>query len=261
MLDLASPPVLTRITDKIIFFSSGHPFSQYLTSKWRRFPYIDTSGGNVSHAAISLAQYLGAREITLLGIDFSFPEGKSYSRGTYMYPLFRSAESRVNPLETLFFSFILKNSTIIKERVDGCIRYTTKPMISYKERLEVFLQKSKAAIIPLPGKGVPLNIDRRLKEEKQGSGGHILSAGAPKTDWKYFLKAYLTGLRALPEPYHPLSGYFRVLSKEEQSLWITQFPAATAIRESLGLKTVEGPELLKQVREWASVIILRALDR
>ncbi len=116
MLDLASPHVLTSFTDKLIFFSSGHPFSQYLTSHWRRLPVIDTSGGNVSHAALSLAGLLRPDEIYLFGVDFSFPEGKSYARGTYIYPLFRSQEQRTLPLETSFFSFLRRNERMIRDR-------------------------------------------------------------------------------------------------------------------------------------------------
>ena len=75
VLDLASPSFLTKQTDNIIFFTSGHPFSQFVNKNLRSYPYIDTSGGNVSHAAISLADKLGAKEIILFGVDFSYPQG------------------------------------------------------------------------------------------------------------------------------------------------------------------------------------------
>ncbi|MBA7620033.1 hypothetical protein ES703_27375 [subsurface metagenome] len=261
VLDLASPPVLTRLSEKTIFFSSGHPFSQYVTSSWRKFPFIDTSGGNVSHAAVSLALFLGAEEIYLLGADFSFPEGKSYCRGTYIYPLFRAQENRVRPLESLFFSFILKNNSIIKERVQGALRYTTLPMISYKERLENYLKSSSAVIIPLSGKGVPLNLPRRVDRKKNSIIGSILSAGAPKTDWRQFLQNYLLSVESLPEPYYPLSKYFSELSDEEQNLWITQYPAVATLRETPGKTHLEGTQLLKSVRKWSVSVIRRYLEK
>ncbi len=262
VLDLASPPVITRLTDKTIFFSSGHPFSQYVASNWRRFPTIDTSGGNVSHAAISLAQFLGAKKVYLLGADFSFPEGKSYCRGTYIYPLFRSMENRMQTLESLFFSFILKNNSIIKERVQGSLRYTTLPMISYKERLENYLINSSVQIIPLPGKGVPLNLTQKIASEPRKSSiiAGILSAGAPGSEWRKFLKNYLEGLKSLPTPYYPLVEYFNSLSEQEQTLWITQYPAAAALKESTG-GNIKGTEILERVRDWAVSIAARYLEK
>ena len=82
-LDLASPPFLARVrAGKLAFIASGHPFASYIDARWMHFPRIDTSGGNVAHAAVSLARDLGARKITLHGADFSYPGGKPYSRGT-----------------------------------------------------------------------------------------------------------------------------------------------------------------------------------
>ena len=55
-LDLASPPFLARTARRLAFIASGHPFARYIDSRWRRFPRVDTSGGNVAHAAVSLAR-------------------------------------------------------------------------------------------------------------------------------------------------------------------------------------------------------------
>ena len=259
VLDLASPPILTRLSNKTIFLSSGHPFSQYVSAHWRKFPVIDTSGGNVSQAAISLAQFLGADEIFLLGADFSFPEGKSYSRGTYIYPLFRSQESHLQTLESLFFSFILKNDVIIKDRMGDNLRYTTRPMIGYKERLEELLKPGNIRLTPLPGKGVPLKLPQIHPAARSSRKviGNILAAGAPTTNWENFLQEYLSGIKALPKPYNPLSQYFHELGGNDQSLWLTQFPAAAALRESEEKRA--GFELLERVREWTISIIQRHL--
>ena len=76
ILDLASPNRLARLTDRHSFFSSGHPFCAYVSSNFRPFPSLDTSGGNVTHAALSLAEALGADSCLLVGADFSYPEGQ-----------------------------------------------------------------------------------------------------------------------------------------------------------------------------------------
>jgi hypothetical protein len=234
LLDLASPPVLTRLTKRNAFFTSSHPLSLYLSTHWRPLPFIDTSGGNVSHAAVSLAEHLGAREIYLLGIDFSYPEGKAYCRGTYLYPLFRSQEDLLSPSESLFVSFILKNKTIIKDRVHGILRYTTRPLIGYKERLERYLQEFDARVIPLPGKGVPLELQPR-------AGSTLSSSGR--------------------RPTTPISRYLLDLQEDQRSLWITLYPAAAAFREHDRADATKEHLLLRRVRDWSIEVAHRYLER
>ncbi len=110
VLDLASPSTLCRLGDSVRFFSSGHPFCAYVSARWRPFPALDTSGGNVTHAALSLAEALGAETTLLAGADFSYPEGKSYARGTYIYGYFGQSQSRLSPLEALFSGFLFRGS-------------------------------------------------------------------------------------------------------------------------------------------------------
>jgi hypothetical protein len=260
LLDLASPPVLTRLTGNTTFFASSHPLSRYLSSHWRRLPFIDTSGGNVSHAAVSVARFLGAEQTYLLGVDFSYPEGKAYCRNTYLYPFFRSQESRLNPLESLFLSFIFKNTTMMKDRVQGALRYTTRPLIGYKERLERYLEDWDARVIPLPGKGVPL--ESRSKEKRDSEdGGRILASGAPKTDWRTFLKSYLEDLQALPRPSFPVSRYLYELDDSQRALWLTLYPAAAAFREHDPRDQTREHRLLGRVRDWSIGVATRSLDR
>ena len=260
LLDLASPPVLTRLTKRGIFFASSHPLSLYLSTHWRPLPFIDTSGGNVSHAAVSLAEYLGAREIYLLGVDFSYPEGKAYCRGTYLYPLFRSQEDLLSPSESLFLSFILKNKTIMKDRVHGILRYTTRPLIGYKERLERYLQEFDARVIPLPGKGVPLELQPRGRSARS-FGGKILAAGAPRSDWREFLRNYLKGLQDLPRPTTPISRYLLDLQEDQRSLWITLYPAVAAFREHDPKDAAKEHLRLRKVRDWSIEVARRFLER
>lgn len=260
LLDLASPPVLTRLTKRGIFFASSHPLSLYLSTHWRPLPFIDTSGGNVSHAAVSLAEYLGAREIYLLGVDFSYPEGKAYCRGTYLYPLFRSQEDLLSPSESLFLSFILKNKTIMKDRVHGILRYTTRPLIGYKERLERYLQEFDARVIPLPGKGVPLELQPRGRSARS-FGGKILAAGAPRSDWREFLRNYLKGLQDLPLPITPISRYLLDLQEDQRSLWITLYPAVAAFREHDPNDAAKEHLRLRKVRDWSIEVARRFLER
>lgn len=250
VLDLASPPVLTRQTDNLIFFSSGHPFSRFVTNYWRKFPAIDVSGGNVSHAALSLASLLGARTIYLAGVDFSFPGGKTYSRDSYQYSYYRSLENRLTPLESAFFTSIFKNRQVITEHCDGFNRYTTHSMISYKERMEKAISRLSAKVIPMAGKGLPLSMGSPKKQPAGPQVSHLFSQGPCGVSWKEFLEKYQSDIEKLNEPNFPVADYLNSLSHFEKDLWTTQYPAAASIREHLFKGNSDQSKLLKATRQW-----------
>ncbi|MDR1256852.1 MAG: DUF115 domain-containing protein, partial [Spirochaetaceae bacterium] len=62
-LDISSPPLLASRADRPFFFSGGHPLSAYVSRFFRPLPAVDTSGANVTFAALSLAERLGAKNI------------------------------------------------------------------------------------------------------------------------------------------------------------------------------------------------------
>jgi len=271
VLDLASPAVLTRLTRSVLFYSSGHPFSRYVNRHWRRFPVLDTSGGNVAHAAVSLALLLGAAEVSLIGIDFSYPQGKAYSRGTYLYPLFRSWEQRLRPLETQFLSFVFKNATIGREQLPDGIRYTTRPLIGYKERLEHSLEGATARVVQLPSLGVPLDLPQAPHPRGRSaspSGGvdharirQIFAPGPSRSDWREFLRGFLADLQALPAPRRPAGSYFLELGERQRAVWATLLPAAAAFRERTPELRRDPARLLSEVLDWSATAVSRAVDR
>jgi hypothetical protein len=261
ILDLASPPDLKRLTNRLFFFTSGHPFSQYVNSHWRQFPYIDTTGGNVSHAAISLADALGAHEIFLFGADFSYPEGKTYSRGTYIYPYFRIKENRLKPLDTLFYSFILRNVNIVKDKIGNKIRYSTKPMLSYKTRLEKSLRNISGKIIQFPGNGLPLDIDTKEPvAEENRKISTLYSAGKAKSDWSVFLRTYMKNLRELSPPKDPVAKYLVDLDPHERDLWFTLLPAAAALQREKPDCRSKGSLILDEVHSWSMSVLGHYLE-
>jgi len=248
VLDLASPSWLTRLSNNIVFFTSGHPFSQLVNHKWRSFPFIDTSGGNVSHAAISLADKLGAKEILLFGVDFSYPKGKSYARGTYLYPYFISKSNRFNTAENSFVSFIFFNKHTLSNKKEYGISYTTTPMISYKKRLETASYKINAKIKQIEGPGEKLILPKKDLIISTNITP-FFSAGSCSGDWKYFLKEYKKNLKKLPEPGISLSEYFSKLSSEQKDLCTTLYPAAAALRRK-GDQNINGSMILKDAVKW-----------
>jgi len=262
ILDLASPPILTRQTKKTVFFSSGHPFSLYVSKNWRHFPIIDTSGGNVTHAALSLTEKLQAQRIYLFGVDYSYPQGKAYSRGTYIYPLFRSAESRVNPLENLLFTFIMRNKSIDRIKNNGMIIYTTKPMSSYRTRLEKLINTLNIEVIQEKGMGKLLNIGSSSRNlDRTRTLYTLFSAGSSNTSWLEFIEEYYKRVKKLPAPYSPINKYFKSLSFEDKNIWLTQFPAAAAIRETENIQALKGRDILQKVKLWTLSKIDRVVNQ
>ncbi|MFA6508034.1 MAG: 6-hydroxymethylpterin diphosphokinase MptE-like protein, partial [Treponemataceae bacterium] len=155
-LDLASPPIVASRTQSPRFFSGGHPLTVYVSRSWRSFPRVDTSGGNVTYAAVALANQLGAEKIELYGADFSYPKGASYARGTYIHPYFQRMQNRLQPIEGLFSSFVYRNEALRKENGLNGWRYETKPLVGYRVRLEHLAENIDARIVPMEGGGAPI---------------------------------------------------------------------------------------------------------
>jgi hypothetical protein len=260
LLDLASPPSITRLTDRLLFFQSGHPFSQYVARYWRQFPYIDITGGNVSHAAVSLSDELGAEEIILFGLDFSYPEGKTYAKGTYVYRYFRKDETRLRPCESQAFAFLLRNENIIKEPLGSVFRYTTKPMISYKERLERVSGSLSARLHQVEGIGLELRTNSPLKRRPRNLG-LLFSAGASDGTWMEFVSDYLDRIRNLPDPSGEYPGYLTTLDTMDLDLWKTMYPAAASIRRELPEGSFGPLEVMSKARDWTVRILGQALNR
>ncbi len=262
VLDLASPPSVARRARRVHFFSSGHPFCRFVSAHFRPFPSLDTSGGNVTHAAVSLADTLGARRIFLYGADFSYPLGASYARGTYIHRYFRLRSNRQFPQEGLFASFLYRNLQVDRELdPDGSFRYVTKPLQAYRRRLEAFAASLSAELVPVRGSGVEIRVSRpeRSASDKP-SRLNVFSAGRATCSAREFMESYRDGLSGLPKLSQPSILSLRGLTPEQQDLWTTLLPAAAALRRGLGETQVASPELMERTRLWALEIVSAELD-
>lgn len=263
VLDLASPNRLARLTQSVRFFSSGHPFCAFLSSRWRPFPALDTSGGNVTHAALSLAEALGAERALLLGADFSYPEGKSYARGTYIYDYFGKSVYRLSPFESLFSGFIFRTPAVIREgdrdaAGKAYYRYITKPLMAYREHLERFAEQSQIEVSARRGRGVEIRIAERPRQERRARP--LFVAGAATVSAAEFLSQYAARLLALPAPFEPAATYLRLLEPEQRDLWTTLLPSASAFQRNAGPRGMASVDLLEKTRAWALLEIEEALD-
>jgi uncharacterized Rossmann fold enzyme len=245
-LDLASPPLLASLSDHVRFFTGGHPLEQYVSQYWRSIPALDTSGANVTYAALSLAESLGAARIELYGADFAYPLGRSYARGTYIYPYFAKQQNRLKPLEALFSAFLYRDPSLTRRAVpagsvpggsqscgfdDNQSRepwyYETKALRMYRERLEAKIPALHAELVPIPGGGAPI-------AAAKGNAGQrplaLVSPGRASMRAAEFLDRYRKSIAALPPMRGRPSAYPGGLGAEERLILTTLLPTAAAIR-------------------------------
>jgi hypothetical protein len=133
--DLVSPPAVTRRFTPF-FYAGGHPLG-LLTG----LPALDTSGGNVGHAALSLAYALGAGSVETIGFDFGYPDGQSYARGCYVFPIFYQRASRLLPVETENIGMMLRYSDIRRVRSADGVFYQPQLLKFYAEKFDGFKKK------------------------------------------------------------------------------------------------------------------------
>jgi hypothetical protein len=258
VMDLASPHFLATLSDKPFYFTSGHPFSRYINSNWRRFPFIDTSGGNVGHAAVSLADHLGAREIHLFGADFSYPRGKTYSRGTYLYPYFSSGSNRLSPQEHLFMSFLFSNDTLTRRDENDDFAYTTRPMLNYHQRLRRLSSNIEANLFHYSYNGEVLAPKDRKPFSFPDNGSRTLfAAGSSTSGWEALLESYDSALASLPRADYSFPIFRSRLTPEQAAVCLTLFPAAAAIRKESGndSQVFPGAAIINAASEWTRTFI------
>ncbi|AFG37494.1 hypothetical protein Spiaf_1431 [Spirochaeta africana DSM 8902] len=255
LFDLASPPTLTRQLKRPLFFSSGHPFSQYVQSRLQGFPHIDTSGGNVTHAAVSLANAIGARQIELFGADYSYPDGTAYASDTYLYSYFRAREDRFSSSESVMADFVYGRSDTVAHYQDESTVYTTPTLLGYRERLQQL-----AAGLPIRlrnnspfGPQFPDDLPPESVEAP------LFSLQAHHERWRSFLIEYAEGLTQLEIPRQDLTRFFTEQDRQQLELWYTLFPTASHFRHTLP-DSLSGPELLLRTREWTIEEVQKTLD-
>jgi hypothetical protein len=243
VLDLASPRAIAAFAAYPCFFNSGHPFSEYLAKTWRDLPSLDVSGGNVTHTALHLAAALGARRVFLYGADFSYPHGKSYARGTYLYPYFAQGEKRLNSLESAFSDFLFRSRQLQREKLDAGFRYLTPQMNQYRASLESLAALLPCELIPRQGEGQKIGIS--ADQKKAVPIDQFKAAGSTRMPIGACLALYARELRALKISD---AASLLTLAGRERLVGRTILPVAASFSGAEG-KTTPATILLKS-REW-----------
>jgi len=228
-LDLASPPLLASRSINRFFFASAHPLTRYISLVWKKFPELDTSGGNVTYAAVSLAEQLGAGEIELYGADYSYPEGVSYARGAYIYSLFAKRQNRLSPLEAQCSDFLYRTplEKIYCPDSAGSWYYENRLLKFYREALEKKCLNMDAALMPAKGLGAPIRV-RQVDNRKNKN--RIFYFDKPATQAEDFLLQYKNKIASLSKPEKNAALYLVSLSDEQRSVFATILPLAAALK-------------------------------
>jgi len=237
-LDIASPPLLSGFSSSPFFFAGGHPLAAYLRLKRMPLPVLDTSGGNVAYACLSLAEKLGAKRVTVYGADFSYPLGRPYARGTYFYPLFERRQNRLAPLEARVSSFLYRTPFLplengkIKGGVTPC--YETGTLRSYRKSFEEKASAMEAGVVAEKGMGIPLEIRRKTGGSPSPAGRtDNFAYGGAITDAKDFLNGYKKDITALPAFGRAVTGdeYMARLNPDEKRVFTTLLPLIAALKK------------------------------
>ena len=222
-----------------------------MSKNFRQFPHIDTSGGNVTHAALSLAESLGAKHISLYGADFSYPYGKPYARGSYVFPYFQKSSCRISGIENQVMDFVLHNKSLNKEIFEGGFRYISKPMIHYKSSLEKKAENMSAYIENIRADGVYLKFSGT--KSKPGKEFRMMSAGESYQSRQDFLKEFAQKIDDIPELKGNINEFLDSLDKSQKEILLSILPAAAHFRK----KCDSGTTALNQARSWTIDLIRR----
>ncbi len=242
ILDLASPPVLARQTERLCFFTGGHPLSLYLNSVHRALPLLDVSGGSVTHAALSLAGLAGAETVHLFGADFAYLQGRPYARGTYLYPHFFSRSELTRPGENDFWRFIHR-SPLQTERIHGIRKQRTSVMDHYRQALEEATEAFNFHLVHEEGPAAP---PCPAGSSKKRAAAAPIAPGPVIRPWQEVLNDYLSRIAALPSFNGSPGEYIRALSPRDRQVWATLLPAAAGFRN----ETNDGCRAVEQARSW-----------
>jgi hypothetical protein len=233
-LDLASSRSVAACSEKTVFFAGGHPLARYIRNTWRPLPVLDTSGANVTCAAFSLAENLGAREITLYGADFSYPRGRTYARGAYIYPFFEKKQNRFLSMEAQHSAFLYRSPVLKKYAAEhGVWRYETESLRFYRTMLEQAAASADASAeqhVEKDGTFVFHLTGRRTIS--------LFAAGSPQNSAAEFLLSYKQKIEALSS--------FDEHEDQNRNIVMTLLPVAAAVRRQEPLTA----ELFRETKDW-----------
>lgn len=128
----------------VLFSTVHHPlalFAERMNGK-DTFLKLRAGNGTVTSAAVDFAVQAGFQTIRVLGADFAFMNGKSYTRGTYLDDIFSADQHRLSPAENRFDALMFR-SPLKKISAD---KTTTALLDSYRRAFEEQLVRAHFSV-------------------------------------------------------------------------------------------------------------------
>jgi hypothetical protein len=214
----------------------------------------------VTYACLSLAENLGAQRITVYGADFSYPSGRVYAKGTYIYPYFERRQERRSPLEALLSSFLYRTPFLPAEDEsrnsrEGVPIYETATLRLYRKRFEQKASLMDALVTAAPGLGVPFSINKKKSSPSSDIHGRIFSLFAPGKilmDSSQFLEKYRRDIAALPffDGKDDVGSWLRNLDNGQRRIFTTLLPQAAALKYRR--PELSTGELIEEVKRYST---------
>ncbi|TFH03918.1 MAG: DUF115 domain-containing protein, partial [Spirochaetales bacterium] len=157
LAELSTLPSLFRKGGLVTPVLGGHPLHGLLNRLGSSLMTVDTSGGNVTHAALSTARGMGAKSAILVGADLSYPDAETYPRGSYLFPHFGSSSLKTLPQAGSHLALLFDRPGLFRDP-DQPGRYRQAALESYRRRLEHWVRVSGFPVSARPGRGVPLDM-------------------------------------------------------------------------------------------------------
>ncbi len=167
ILDLCANPSISKAvvnTNGTLRFASGsHPLCKLAADFFKAnnnttlFPFIDSTSGTVTGAALDFAIKAGFNKIELFGADFAYSRGKPYCKGSYLDETYNNSSSRIGTQETAFSALMFRTSLIPLE--NGTT--TTETLQQYNRALTNAFEKSSSHIVRISADLQPQNLTTR----------------------------------------------------------------------------------------------------
>ena len=121
---------------KVLFSISGHPLSNFISEKNPdSFINLYSGSGTVTIAAFDFALKAGFSNIHVFGADFSYLNGLSYAKGTYLDSIYSINSNKLNTIENAFNKLFFRTELIPLNKK----KVSTTVLNSYKESFENYL--------------------------------------------------------------------------------------------------------------------------
>jgi hypothetical protein len=127
-----------------------HRVLKWFENAWENKGFVATPGGSVSHMAFTVAEYMGASVIALMGQDLSFREKLHAGDATHLFYSENDVEEyrRKNP--------------VVKD-IFGEDRYTMNQFLSFRTAFEKIFKSYKGTVINSTEGGVPIKGARTMR--------------------------------------------------------------------------------------------------